>query len=408
MNYYEDEVYYWFSEAKFNGCYRVQKENLETELLFRFPEEDLGQKRLHGDLKKVGDWLVFIPLTAKNIALFHMKTKEIKSFPLKSPKEGRKIEYSPNSKLARCFSLGHYLYFTPRTYPAIVKLDLETWSLEYLTDWMLLLEPHIETERDPNLNSYFAGSLKKNDFLLMACACCSCFGEFDLKKETFSVFPIETQSNAFQQIKIIDEKYWLTPRTGIIHTILDPVNKKSEQVEIDVRRSFNGDGEVAITNMTHYHQKYLLWYQLEQKTKFSIYDPVTKKNEIASILENVTHEENNLFYPSFPVRFCFKLSQIQDNILSYTSGYDHAWCSINFETGEVRKQYIQADAEGAQILLDHARKKFPENERNTLAEFCDFLTILQPRKDKEEGISIGQKILDSTTLGNVQKSNNNS
>lgn len=388
---YEEEDVIWFSEAKFNGCYKMNQETKKAEFLFHFPEEEKEAVRLHGNVEKVGDWLVFSPTTGKNITLYHLVTKEVKSFSLKDMKGNYQVEYRKNAKFSRVLSFGQALYFIPITYPAIVKLDLETMSLTYFTPWRVALEAHIHEKQEAPFNIYFGGSMKTEKGFLFACTCTSCLLDFDVQEEQFQIKPLKTTAKSFQAIREVGEEIWLTPREGTIHTFWNPETGETRTEDIDIRE--NPEKMVFGTGIVPKEDDFLITCLVDGESRIFSYHPERGEIKPWNGLEKLLPQTRDLFYPFLPDFFFLPR---KEDTLRFFSGRDHCLYTLNLKTQESLKVEIEADEVATEILSNRAVKNY-ENKSVTIAGFCQLIKNMPEKARKTEEETIGQTILDATT-----------
>lgn len=388
---YEEEDYIWFSEIKFNGFYKMKKDTLKAEFLFHFPGENIETARLHGKVEKVGDWLVFFPIAGKNITLYHLVTEEVKTFPLKEMTGEYLIKYLPNAKIARCFSFGNVLYFTPSTYPAIVKLDLETMSLTYLTQWRTELETHILKDRAVQLNIYFGGIQEKEEGLLLACCCAPCVLHFDVQTEQFRITKIQTTAPAFQTMREIEEELWLMPRLGITHTFWNPDTGETQTKDIDIRT--NPEERILGTGAIPNSDDFFMTAMVEGERKFFSYS--LKNEEISpwQELDKLIPKTRDLSYPFFPDIFFIPR---QEDTFRFFSGRDHCLYTFNLKTLDTTKSWIEADKVATEILSKRSLT-FQENKNANMSDYFDYVSNHTEKEIKNDSQTIGQAILTATT-----------
>lgn len=389
---YEDEDFYWFSEFQFNAFYRVDKSTMKAELLFHFPEEELGKERLFGKVEKVGEWFVFSPTKATKIVVFHQETREIKQIPLKTPKHEGKIKYLENVKFGPPCVVGDVVYFIPTTYPAIVKLDLTTMTIDYLDNWIPPLEEKINTERNSQLNVYFLGFIKEEKNILLSCGCSNVVMTFDQETEQVEINEVIGKAEAFNGIAFDGQHYWLIPKLGANLTKWN--RETGETQRISLEESWP-EGPPMVVGPLFYKKKMFLSAGINSfPYEVDIESGVTKKMDSLHVLQ-----ENPKEYMHLNLSEMFNVRLVENNI-HFNSGRNLNWYAYNIDTRELSCKTLPADEGGEIILRENDKKiKIMEHSFRNLEDFCGFVKSRQ-MESQEQGSTlqtIGQTILDATT-----------
>lgn len=388
---YEDEEYYWFSEVKFNGFYRVHKETMKSELVFRFPDENLQQERLHQQIKKIGDWFVFVPCWSQYITIYNQVTKEIKNFSLSRIDEmGRKYIFQHPSFSSVCWD-GNEVYYIPHDYPAIVKLNLETQKLEYLTEWLdYLVKKHPKPDLDL---PYFRDCFIKGDKMYLTSYEVNKIIIFHINTKEISYDIVSTESEGFSELIFNGQSYWA-------------ISVGENNPNIIFYRNFNTNEVKKIElNVDNTNDALLFTYPVEKKDiiylfswkKQSLVAFNTKTNILSnlSFLDEIFHQ--NLCLPIIGFKNVMCLT-IQDDCLKFISAQDSAWYFVNLETQEIKKTYVAADDEGKMILSEKSFSFFEQTYGASLSEFCSYIysgegSICVENKGK---YTVGKDILEAT------------
>lgn len=387
---YEDESYYWFSELRFNAFYRVEKATMKAEFLFHFPGEVRTQGRLFGKPAKVGDWLIFPPRAGNTIALYNLNTEEVKSISIERNKNGGKVAYRPMAHFLRTISIGNQVYFIPLTYPAIMKLNVQTLELEYLDQWLPLLEEKIKKERSPLLNFYFSDALVKGTKAYLPCSCTNCVLIFDLEREDWEIVSIPGTVEAFQTIVFDGEYHWITPRFGGTLTKWNRETGESKAVPL-VKHWPEG---VPLVHSPEIYQGTLYLSGGKNGTPYKV-DCQSGRVQQLDFLQELQKKPKEYGHLNLPEMFC---SCLEGDLWHFISGRNLNWYTYNLDTQELTCKVLLADQVGREILGKIPVKGI-ESQNNTLRDFCNFVKGPDSGvKDREnDGKTIGQTILDATT-----------
>ncbi len=386
---FEDEQYYWFAELQFNGFYKVDKSTKKAELLFHFPEEDLAQHALFGAIKKVGDWFVFTPAVAKNIVLYNLKTEDLRSLPLKEVKGGKKISYNKNRKFSSVFIWGDSAYFIPNSYPAIVKLNLETFSLTYITKWLPGLERVLPEELDPRFNVFFGRGLVQGSTAILPCGCTNHVLLLNLENNSTKLIELESKASCYNAVAFDGTDFWLTPRFGGYLTKWNQETELCKTIEI----GDTGELQRALFNFPLVRNSVLYLSALNNSHPYQ----VDLTSEVATKMEVLDESLPTSFeLPNMPASDMF-CSRIEGNQYAFISGRDRRWYQMDLDTQEISSFEILADEAGIKIMQEKNLKAI-ERPHCSIPEFCQFL--YQPESNQkiaeESQGTIGEAVFRAT------------
>lgn len=140
----EDGNYIWFSSNSHNGLYRIDKKKNKAELILRFPGEEVLGKNLHSKVLRWGEQLIFVPCSAKEIAVYHYKSNIIKKLSLQDMKGTVDDGLYEGMKFTSADLYGNNVWFWGTGYPAVVRLNLLTEELIYYKEWRKWISPKAE------------------------------------------------------------------------------------------------------------------------------------------------------------------------------------------------------------------------------------------------------------------------
>lgn len=387
---YEDENFYWFSEIQFNGFYQVDKKTLKPELLFRFPQESLEEIFLYPHILKVGEWFVFAPQRGNNIVLYQRQTKEVKVLPLKVFPEEGKIKYSAHEKFLSLDSDGNNVFFFPLTYPAIVKLELQTMTLTYQEEGMKAIQDIIPKERNRFFNLYFRTGAQKEGKVYLPLGCSKHLGIYDMKEEKLELVPIECNALAFHDIFLQGEDCYLTPRMGSDVVCWNIATRQSKTFPL-LASVPEHKSTILVQNPFVYENSLYLcpWrdggmYQMNLDTEEM--GPV-------EFIQDLLPENHEFPHFSLTDMFCIR---VEGDFLSFLSGKTHDWYRVNLKTKECSTWTVEADDEDDKIFTEKLCHFF-EKPSGNLDSYLQFLKKGEFYKKKEmQEKTIGQRILEES------------
>lgn len=141
-DWYEDNKKIWLCLENKNAICEIDKENRDIKILGSFPNNDLGEQDLSLSVARCGDYLVFCPFKANDIAILDIYTGELKFIDLLQILEKNNHKYNGIEKFYRMVSYKDYIYFFGIKYPAIMRLDLKTEKIELFNQWIEQIDKH--------------------------------------------------------------------------------------------------------------------------------------------------------------------------------------------------------------------------------------------------------------------------
>lgn len=205
-NFCDCKEYYWIEPIWNNGLYRIDKENYTAEYISSFKGEKNGV-RLHINTVVYEDKLVFVPFGAETIAIYSTTSNTMAMLPLDVPEKQGKLKYCETSKFTFGYQQGKYIYIFPGTYPAIIKLNMENYAVEYLYEPIDKLEKYVI---DTNGIYMRTGECYEKKVLMWSSATSSVV-EFDLESETIKIYSRREIQGKYIEIVKVEDKYCLIP-----------------------------------------------------------------------------------------------------------------------------------------------------------------------------------------------------
>lgn len=399
-DFYEDENNYWFSEFNFNGFYKVNKQTLKSELIFQFPNEELNKRGLFHCIEKVGHWFIFAPTWASKILLYNEISKEIKEFELKEYTENRKIKYENMPKFLEVIKYENSVFFIPSTYPAIIKLDLNTMELQYIENWINSIENILKEERKPYLNMYFAWITVNDNTIVMPLGCSNHVLLFNMINNSSELIEVKTKAIAFNSVIFDGNDYWFMPRVGGCITKWNMNSKESSCIEIPIKED---EKEKGMFNQPIVYGNKLYISSTPNSSPYIINIKTGKIEKNTVIIENILNIKKKL--STFPAgdMLCVRL---KGNKLQFINGRNFCWYFIDLDTEEVESFSIEADEVGKKTILEEIIKQdifVAETSSQGITELCNYINeftdmrnelIVEEEAPKE---TIGSAILKATT-----------
>ena len=212
MNMAEENEKIWMALLNRNGICMIDKKTRRAQICKIFENESFEKEFLYYCVEKVGKYLVFSPCEAEKIAIFDLENDTIIYIPLK--KIQCVCKENPNiSKFCNILKYQSDVYLLGYSYPAIVKINLESLEVTYITNWVEEVENSIEIG---DSSGYFSdGYVIKNDSALIPIGCMGAILELDLKNSNTKIRKLNIPMKGIGGISSVDgENIWLVGRVS--------------------------------------------------------------------------------------------------------------------------------------------------------------------------------------------------
>lgn len=212
---------YWFTAFNLNGLFRLNHNTWKADFMGCFPAEK-DWRRLFFSISHYKNLLIFTPFSAEQIALYRMDDSEFISIPLQEPEELTKsknaslidedkflnVPYSKYRKFLVCAIYNGYAFLFPCTYPAIVKIHLDTFEAEYLYEPITELRKIIK--HSPSY--YFQKGFQQGNIIRLWFVAANAFVEFNMDTYQFEICGFVNDDERYIETVCDDTGYWLFPK----------------------------------------------------------------------------------------------------------------------------------------------------------------------------------------------------
>lgn len=212
MNMVEEDGKIWFALLNRNGICEVDRRSWQARICKNFEGEPLNGSFLYSHVEKIEKKLVFAPGMAKRIAVYDLEYGTITYIPLK-PLEEQPKESQDEIKFWNTFRYRSCVYLFGYSYPAIIKINMRTMKVQYITDWLEEIEESIDVGDN---NGYFAdGIVISGDLAVIPVGCMRAVLELNLKTGHVKLRKLKVSMNGVGGISSINgEDVWLVGRGG--------------------------------------------------------------------------------------------------------------------------------------------------------------------------------------------------
>ncbi len=176
-----ENIYYYANEK--NVLYKLNKDTKENKILLKFAENLFYT---YSSIQKVNEKLVLIPHCADDILIYDLKTDVVQKIAVKIPQNNINRNYDGKYKFWDSFVFHESVYMLGFLYPAIIKLNIYTMEVEYLTACCNFIDKRIEKDSDV----YFVHGEVIENFAWISCASTNMMFRLNLESMEFKYYKI--------------------------------------------------------------------------------------------------------------------------------------------------------------------------------------------------------------------------
>ena len=114
----------WFAANNLNGIFKADKKTGRAQFLINFPKYPNDAARLYIACTLVKRKIVFAPCNAKEIAIYDIDKKELKTIPL----DKQIMKHCKTALFFAAFEYGGFAYLIGMCYPGILRIDVTTYE----------------------------------------------------------------------------------------------------------------------------------------------------------------------------------------------------------------------------------------------------------------------------------------
>jgi UDP-2,3-diacylglucosamine pyrophosphatase LpxH len=129
---------FWFVTANYNGLFRLDNDTNKAVMEAEFVNQENVQ-RLYSNLVLHNGKIVCVPLNAKQIAIYDLKSKEIVMLPIREPRLDTS-RYDGTILFFDTVSYKNYVILIGAKYPAVLRINMDTFEVEYFDEWVEMIE----------------------------------------------------------------------------------------------------------------------------------------------------------------------------------------------------------------------------------------------------------------------------
>ncbi len=295
----EENEKVWFSCLKTNGLYEFDRTQKQVRLLTRFADEPLNKSYLYGTVVKVENLLIMGSAVADyRVAFYDLATDRLEYLELLPMKDSGSLKYTKETDFLKCYLHEENVYLFGFEYPAIVKVNVTTKEIAYLTDWVDKVKQKVKKPNAPE--RYLADYVTIGDFVWILCIYADVVLRLDLRTDEVEIIDICTDLDMHCGI-CYDGSFWLAGNNESANKLLKYDNEFLLQEEIEVY-SARKDGDTYLYPQTDTLATYPLIDMGEKMLLFSSYpkhvyefDKMIGKVKVHPAFEKLLETDDEMF-----------------------------------------------------------------------------------------------------------------
>lgn len=203
----EEEGKAWFAWSQANGLYEYDRVENRARLLMRFLDFPVEKGFLYHAIEKVGNILVLAPSAASKIVFYDLATDKEEYLEFAPVQNESKIRHIGACYFFKSFRHGDSVYFFGYEYPAVLKIDVKTKHIVYLTDWVKEVEQRIK--KISYGMGYVSDCVVVRDYVWALCECTNSVLCLDLRTDEIKIVDICSDLDMYCGI-CFDGNFWVT------------------------------------------------------------------------------------------------------------------------------------------------------------------------------------------------------
>lgn len=218
--------YVWFGNIYYSALFQLNLETKEISMVKILPGFEGRGFEQHGVIVYNQGMLVIAPLCGGNILVYDIKNDEYEEIEIDHS------QYIPQSGKHLFFDfaiLGDDIYFLPGKYKAIVKINVKTKEVQYLSDWYEHINSNEESEKGLLFrNCYYQDGMcylpswQGNEILI-----------YDLNKGAFEFREVDTCIKGMSSIAWWEGHYWVSDKADNIIYQINLETGESRKFEVE-------------------------------------------------------------------------------------------------------------------------------------------------------------------------------
>lgn len=380
---YEDNI--WFSWWNANGLYKMNNMTKRADLVATYENEPIEKEGMYHDVARIENYIIFPPNAAEKIAVYNIALGIMEYKTIKAVTDVRNEKYLTSSKFSFCKAYGSSVYMFPHSYPAIIKYDVKTDQILYISDWIKKIDERISKG---DTNGYMTESVILGDIVWSGCGCLPILYKMDLKSEDITIYEIQTSLDGFYGLMFDGTDFWITGRGKNTNRVVrwNPDTELTREIIIDdsnwldISDSFWSPMDIG---------EKVLVFPIMASHVYEI-DKITEQVLIKRQFDEFFFNKREIVLNAHRVLRPY----LNNQIIRFITGNDGVWHEYNWRTDEIYSYEVLIDNLPYTSLVMMYRKLFS----SPIVELVENAAL------PERGMSI-QEFLNCIKYGNKEIEN---
>lgn len=378
----------WFCNYLYASVFRMDLSSHKINLETFIPNKENYFEDLYGPIAYYKGNLILAPRRADRILLYNLSQKTFREIPVSMDVMEQNQRYSLFMDI---IVVEDTAYILPCRYPAVLKLNLNTFHVTYYDAWYQELKKSL---CEPQRFVFGRAAVRNEHECLFPAWQDNLLMQFDLKTGDYIIHRIFDWHIPFSAAAFDGESYWIVPRNK--NMFLRWEKKKGIVIYDDFPPSFKMQGEVRFVSLECIGEEIIAVPRYGSGNMIVAINRGTGKiRKIRDVLTSpVRHLEESAFGQG--VILCSK--KTDDGKLIVFSDFDGKTLNINLEDGGIDEFETVLEGELLDLYVQHILfggpgKILMENKDVSLAEYIRYFNLCEPANDNIENDEMaGKKI----------------
>lgn len=319
----------WFVSWENQCLYEVDFDRRKGKILKYLGFTEEGDYRYRGIIK-CRDYLYLYPHAEDKIMVVDLKGEEVNLISISALDVSDKMYMEGKPNIRSAFIYEKYIFFLGYQYPAVMRLDVETNQLEYITDCVDEINKMLEDKT--NLGYFMDGCAVKGDKVYCPIGCIPGLLELDVNTLQSKIIDIETTAGGIVGITEVNDDIWcLTCGEPNANQIL-LWNSKNQKLEKQI--TFNMPFAVGYASDAACHIGKKLYFPVAPAMLDDFYEYDLETETLSQ--NHAWKQLDYRYHGNYLGYFTMMSVWVEDNkILHFATGKDFRWHEYNTVTEEL-------------------------------------------------------------------------
>lgn len=206
--------FFWGTTEGTNILLKIDFHSGFVEKIRSISHESPKKRRLYGDAVITGNKMFLVPLAADRVSIYDFQTDAFTVVDIENQEDRL---YKKDYKFCRGIEYNDFIFLFPVSYPAIMRINKNDYSVVYYSDWVSTLKKMI-----PDQNKVYFRNIYTDGNKVYAPSCgCNVVLEFDMITQEQQVHIVGKETDYFSDLSKFNNNYYLSSLDGIEILVLD-------------------------------------------------------------------------------------------------------------------------------------------------------------------------------------------